>query len=184
VRVRLGSESRAKVEAVRRGLGTLFGEVCVDPVTVESGVPEQPLGFDEIVAGARNRARAAYDDGGCDLGVGIEDGLVPVPGARTGWVNIGCCVLYDGREEHVGFSAGFEYPNACVESALGPERVPVGTSFDSVYRAPEGFGDPGPGAGNIGRLTGGAVTRVEYGAQAVTCAAVRLLHPSLYRDGS
>ncbi len=184
MRVRLGSASVAKLEAVRRGLEPLFRDVVVDSGPVESGVAEQPLTFEEIVEGARNRARTAYASGGCDLGVGIEDGLVPVPGTRTGYVNLGCCSLYDGAEHHLGFSAGFEYPSACVDAALGPERVPVGTSFDSVFQTREGLTDPGRGAGNIGRLTGGALTRVEYGAQAVICAAVRLLHPSLYCEGA
>jgi inosine/xanthosine triphosphatase len=180
MRVRLGSANAAKVEALRRGLEALFGEIEIDSVPVESGMPDQPLSFEEIVAGARNRARGAYVTGSCDLGAGIEDGLVPVPGASTGYVNLGCCCLFDGRDDHVGFSAGFEYPSACVEAALGAERVPVGASFDSVFQRREGLPDPGRGAGNIGRLTGGTLTRAEYGAQAVICAAVRLLHPDLY----
>lgn len=183
MRVRVGSANAAKHEAVRRGLEALFGLVEIEPVFVESEVPEQPLGFEEIVRGARNRARAAYESGVCDLGAGLEDGLVSVPGTATGWVNLGCCCLYDGRGVHVGFSAGFEYPAECVEAALGPGRVPVGASFDSVFVPRDGLPDPGRGSGNIGRLTGGVLTRAEYGTQAVICAAVRLLHPDLYCKG-
>ena len=50
----------------------------------------------------------------------------------------------------------------------------------TLRRAP-GSRDPGTGAGNIGRLTGGALTRMDYGAQAVTCAWLRFRHPELYR---
>lgn len=181
MRVRLGSRNGTKLEAVRRGLGAMFGGVSVEPCGAPSGVHPQPLGFDEIVAGARNRARGAFASGGCDLGAGIEDGLVEMPGTVTGWVNVGCCCLHDGSEDHVGFSAGFEYPQSCVDAALGPERVPVGDSFDAWYRPNPGLTDPGPGAGNIGRLTGGVLTRIEYGAQAVMCAAVSLLHRDRYR---
>jgi non-canonical (house-cleaning) NTP pyrophosphatase len=60
----------------------------------------------------------------------------------------------------------------------------VGTSFDELFHPAGGFPDPGPGAGNIGRLTGGILTRVDYGVQAVICAAVRILHPELYGSGS
>jgi len=206
VRVRVGSLNRAKLEAVRRGLAPFFEQVDLEGCAAESGVSEQPIGLEEIVAGARARARQslATAQGNWDLGAGIEDGLIAVPGTRTGYLNVGCCVLYDGREESLGLSAGFEYPPACVEAATGPDRTPVGGSFDKLFLAatkgttdplPEGTTDPllegtdpflgrtpdpGPGAGNIGRLTGGQLTRAEYGAQAVTCALVRRLHPRLY----
>jgi inosine/xanthosine triphosphatase len=184
MRVSLGSTNPAKLEAVRFGLSALFGAVTVAGRDVPSGVGAQPLGLAEIVAGARNRARGAYAAQECDLAVGIEDGLVEVPGTRTGYMNIGCCCLFDGKEESLGLSAGFEYPSRCVARALGPERVPVGTSFDELFHPAPGFRDPGPGAGNIGRLTGGILTRVDYGAQAVFCAAVRILHPEFYGSGS
>jgi inosine/xanthosine triphosphatase len=181
VLVRLGSENAAKLEALRLGLGRLFEGVEVIGCAAHSRVPEQPLGLDEVVLGARNRARAAYAVGPCALGAGIEDGLIAVPGTRTGWMNVGCCALFDGDGDHVGLSAGFEYPAACVEAALGPERTPVGTSFDALFRPPAGWPDPGRGAGNIGRLTHGVLPRAEYAAQAVICAAVRLLVPELWK---
>jgi inosine/xanthosine triphosphatase len=184
VLVRVGSRNVAKLEAVRRGLAAFCARVEIEAVDVESGVDPQPLGFAEIVAGARNRARGAQRTGPCDYAAGIEDGLVPMSDARTGWVNIGCCVLLDGEREALGFSAGFEYPPACVAQATAEKRTPIGDAFDALYRAPAGLADPGTASGNIGRLTGGALDRAAYGAQAVTCAFVRFLHPALYAGGS
>ncbi len=181
LKVRVGSLNAAKLEAVRRGLAPFFASVQVEPLEVRSSVPDQPLGFGEILSGARERARQSIAAGNCDLGVGIEDGLVSLEGTSARYLNVGCCVFFDGKQESVGLSAGFEYPSACVESATGPARIPVGTSFDEIFEAPPGWTDPGPGAGNIGRLTGGVLTRVDYGAQAVMCAFVRWLHPALYR---
>lgn len=178
--MRVGSRNVAKLEAVRRGLAAFYARVEIAAVDVESGVDAQPLGFAEIVAGARNRARGAQRAGACDLSAGIEDGLVPLPEARTGWVNIGCCVLLDGEREALGFSAGFEYPPECIAQATAQPRTPIGDAFDALYRAPAGLADPGSASGNIGRLTGGALDRAAYGAQAVTCAFVRFLHPALY----
>ncbi|MEE8558249.1 MAG: DUF84 family protein [Myxococcota bacterium] len=184
MKVRLGSANRAKLEALQRGLRPFFEDLDIEGVTVASPVSAQPLGFEEIVMGATGRARLAYAKEGCDLAAGIEDGLVPIPGAVTGYVNVGCCCLFDGKDSHVGFSAGFEYPQSCVDAAIGESRVPVGESFDRLFSSPPGQTDPGPGAGNIGRLTGGVLSRAEYSSQAVICAAVRLLHPGLYRNGS
>ncbi len=180
--VRVGTRSAAKLEAVRRGLSPFCDELCVESADVESGVSKQPLGFEEILAGARARARQSFAVGNVDLGVGIEDGLIPVSGSATGYMNVGFCVLFDGEAESLGLSAGFEYPPECVRAATGPERVPVGDAFDALFQAPAGAEDPGRGAGNIGRLTGGVLTRADYGAQAVICAYARRLHPALYDD--
>jgi inosine/xanthosine triphosphatase len=180
VLVRVGSANAAKLEAVRRGLAPFFARVDVAGAEVASGIDSQPLGFAEIVAGARNRARAALATGACDLAAGIEDGLIEVAEVPSGWINVGCCALLQGESEALGFTAGFEYPPGCVAQATASPRTPIGDAFDASFRAPAGFRDPGTGAGNIGRLSGGALTRADYGAQAVTCAFVRLLHPGLY----
>jgi inosine/xanthosine triphosphatase len=178
--VRVGSRNTAKLEAVRRALAPFFARVEIEGADVPSGVDPQPLGWAEIVAGARRRAHGAYRVAACDLAAGIEDGLVEIPDTATGWVNIGCCVLFDGAREAIGFTAGFEYPPECVRRATATPRTPIGDAFDALYRAPAGLADPGVSAGNIGRLSGGALTRADYGAQAVVCAFVRLLHPDLY----
>jgi inosine/xanthosine triphosphatase len=178
--VRVGSRNTAKLEAVRRGLAPFFKSVEVEAADVASGVDPQPLGFGEIIAGARQRAHGAHRVGACDLSAGIEDGLVSIAETASGWANIGCCVLFDGAREAIGFTAGFEYPPECVRRATATPRTPIGDAFDALYRAPAGLSDPGTSAGNIGRLSGGALTRAEYGAQAVVCAFVRLLHPDLY----
>jgi non-canonical (house-cleaning) NTP pyrophosphatase len=74
ITVRVGSRNTAKLEAVRRGLAPFFAGVDVVGCDARSGVDEQPLGFAEIVAGARNRARGGHAAGDCDLAAGIEDG--------------------------------------------------------------------------------------------------------------
>ncbi len=181
--VRVGSTNRAKLAAVQRGLDPFFERVEVEGCPVESGVSAQPIGFAEIVTGARNRARMSWDPQHCQLAAGIEDGLVPLSELQTGFVSVGCCVLYDGDGEAIGFTAGFEYPPRTVRAATGRERRPVGEAFQEGFVAPEGWPEPGPCAGNIGLLSGGALTRDDYGAQAVTCAFVRLLHPTLYGEG-
>ncbi|MFQ5513878.1 MAG: DUF84 family protein [Myxococcota bacterium] len=184
LRVRVGSLNAAKLEAVRRGLSPFSAQLEIEGCEARTGVPEQPIGFDEILAGARTRARESFALGNVDLGAGIEDGLIELPAAVTGYLNVGFCVLFDGTEESLGLTAGFEYPSPCVRAATGPQRVPVGGAFDALFEPPPGWPDPGPGAGNIGRLTGGVLTRAEYGAQAVTCAYVRRLHPALYGGGA
>ncbi len=165
------------------------------PVDVESGVAEQPIGWDEIICGARNRARAAFESGDCVLAVGIEDGLVRLadggetksrrPEPET-FYNVGCAWLTDGGREGHGVSSGFAYPSGCLEPAIR-DQAPIGDLFDELWRAHRGESSgPAKGAasgrhgGNIGMLTQGRLDRSAYGAQAVICALVPFLHTDLY----
>ena len=195
--VRIGTQNQAKVAAVRKAFET-FASAEVDlvlvPVEVASGVAEQPIGWDEIKAGARNRAKAAFESGDCALAVGIEDGLVrlvgnqgePSGGGSEDVFNFGCAWLTDGEREGVGFSSGFAYPKECLGPAMR-DQEPIGDLFDALWQSrrnssggPATTAPSGRRGGNIGRLTEGGLDRSEYGAQAVICALVRFLHTDLY----
>jgi len=180
--VRVGTLNAPKLEAVRLAFAPYFKDARVCGHAVESGVSEQPVGFSEIVLGARNRAREARGAGACDLGVGIEDGLVEFAELGGEVLNVGAAVVTDGRREGLGFTSLFAYPPACVESALA-SRDPIGGLFDAFWRAHKGAASTGPSGssvGNIGLLSQGVLPRSEYGRHAVVCALVRFLHPELY----
>ena len=201
--VRVGTENPAKLAAVRAALAAFADRpdgLAIVGVNVASGVPEQPVGWPEIVAGARGRARAALASGACALAVGIEDGLVELPfepdrpGGRGGAsvFNVGCAWVTDGGRDGTGFSSGFAYPAACIAPAFR-DREPIGGLFDAVWRAERGpvgataatspsspSGASGRQGGNIGQLTQGRLDRSAYGAQAILCALVPFLHVDLY----
>lgn len=182
-RVRVGSANPPKIQAVRDALAALAPAAEVEGVAVESGVAEQPLGFAEITAGARNRARAAFASGPCDLAVGYEDGLVEIPGTFERWFNVGCAAIVAREGEGLGFSSGFAYPPACAERAAA-EREPIGDLFDALWRERRGGARGAASAlseGNVGKLTSGALPRADYARHAVLCALVSFLHPDLYR---
>lgn len=202
--IRVGTENAAKLEAVRRALAPLqdaelagAGAESEAPllqivkVAADSGVSEQPLGYEEIVAGARNRARAAFASGPAVLGVGIEDGLVQLPDGLAGEgglgvYNVGCAWVCDGigeqARESAGFSSGFAYPPGCAAPAVA-SQAPIGDLFDALWRQQrqdEETTPSGPRGGNIGKLTGGQLGRADYGSSAILCALVRFLHKDLY----
>ena len=185
VSVRVGSLNGPKIEAVRAALEPYAPDVTVRGVAVESGVPEQPIGHDEIVAGARNRARRALATGDCELAVGIEDGLVALEIlGRREVLNVGCAFVASEAREAMGFSSAFAYPPQCIAPAL-EQRAPIGDVFDRVFRAHTGDAAPYPvpsgrTSGNIGKLTGGVLPRSDYARHAVLCALVHFLHPDLY----
>jgi inosine/xanthosine triphosphatase len=197
-RVRVGSLNAPKIGAVRGAFAAFGSEPECRGVEVESGVPEQPVGFDEIVAGARNRAAAAYASGPCDLAVGIEDGLIEVAAMGPGSLNIGCAVVTDGSHDSPALSSAFPYPPECAQPALA-DREPIGALFDRLWRERRGGEATDPASqsgdsleraglpssmtvGNIGRLSLRVLNRSEYAKQSVICALLRFIHPDLYFD--
>ena len=191
VAARVGSASEPKIDAVRAALREYLPDVQVEGVGVASGVSEQPVGFEEITRGARNRAHRALGLAGKtrpDLGIGIEDGLIPIPidaeGKDAAHLNIGCAAVTDGTRTAIGFSSAFAYPSACWVPAVR-DREPIGEIFDRLWES-RGVERPTmPSAktiGNIGHLSAGALPRAEYARHGVLCALVAFLHPDLYEN--
>ena len=79
-RVRVGTTNGPKIAAATGALQAYAPHASVEGAKVESGVSDQPVGFEEIARGARNRAARAFALGDCDLAVGYEDGLVELVG--------------------------------------------------------------------------------------------------------
>jgi len=187
-RVRVGSTNPPKIEAVRRAVSAYAPNVSVEGCEVASGVPDQPVGFGEIARGARERARAAFSSGACELAVGYEDGLVELDLACDDGIerlNVGCAAVTDGVRMAIGLSSGFAYPSELAERAVR-ERAPIGDLFDALWQRTHPESEDGarrPSAregGNIGKLSLGVLTRSDYAQHAVACALVRFLHPELY----
>jgi inosine/xanthosine triphosphatase len=186
--VRVGSLNEPKLAAVRSAIAAYAPGAEVEGVEVASGVPEQPVGLEEIIRGARNRAAGAVSGSACDLAVGIEDGLVPFPtGDGAGHLNLGCVAITDGKRSSIGFSSAFAYPPECSNLAVNG-RAAIGETFDRLWEARRNvpaIGPSGRGLGNIGRLSGGVLPRAEYARHGVLCALVAFLQPDLYDlDGS
>ncbi len=184
--VRVGSLTEAKLAAVRSAIGVYAPDAKVEGVAVASGVSEQPVGFEEIIRGARNRAAAAVSGPPCDLGVGIEDGLVSLPTGdskeEVAHLNIGCVAITDGERTSIGFSSAFGYPPECSIPAVH-DREPISAVFDRFWGAHRGelaVKSSAPSIGNIGRLSNGVLPRAEYARHGVLCALVAFLQPDLY----
>jgi len=150
-RVAVGSTNPVKLGAVRAVLHRLAPSITVDGVTVDSGVPDQPFGDAETIAGASNRARAARAALDADLGVGIEGGVVETPkGMRTcAWAVV---ATRDGAG-HVGGSLSMPLPDAV--ATLIRDGVELGHAIDQLL----GTANIKHGAGAVGVLTQGLVSR-------------------------
>ena len=64
----VGSTNPAKLEPVRLVFAEVFPELEIRGVDVPSGVRDQPVGYEETVLWAENRARAALAKPGASWG--------------------------------------------------------------------------------------------------------------------
>jgi inosine/xanthosine triphosphatase len=176
MRIAVGSSNPVKVKAVERVFARFF-HISVSMVNVSTGVPPQPVGLEVTIRGAVSRARnalAASD--GADLGVGIEAGLIPVPGSLSGYMDQQFAAIIDrsGRVT-LGGGSSFEYPPSIVSRVL-EEGIEIGTAMDRLT----GIHELGQKQGAIGYFSKGYLDRTALSEQAVLMALLPRLHQELY----
>lgn len=171
-RVAVGSTNPVKLGAVRAVLQRLAPSTQVAGVAVASGVPDQPLGDAQTIAGATNRAQAARVALDADLGVGIEGGVVETPtGMRTcAWAVV---ATRDGAA-HVGGSLSMPLPDAV--AALIREGMELGHAIDRLV----GTENIKHGAGAVGILTDGLVSRQQAYEAIIAYALAPVLGEAIY----
>ncbi|MBS0649248.1 MAG: inosine/xanthosine triphosphatase [Verrucomicrobia bacterium] len=172
----VGSTTPPKVEAVKEIAKNypMLAEAQVVPISVKSGVADQPLSLEETILGAKNRALQAFQKcDGCNLGFGIESGLMQAPGTQTGYLNISACSIYDGKNHHIGLSTGFEVPSPILKLVV-EKKIDLN---QACYQA--GITDKaeiGAEEGLIGILTNGRVSRQQYSRECISTALIQLEH--------
>lgn len=73
--VAVGSLNPTKIGAARRVIPQIWPRAEIVGVETQSGVSPQPMGDQETIQGAENRARAARLALDADLGIGLEGGV-------------------------------------------------------------------------------------------------------------
>ncbi|WP_299266401.1 inosine/xanthosine triphosphatase [Halorientalis sp.] len=160
MRVAVGSENPVKVAATERTLP----DAVAEPVDVESGVPEQPRGYDQTIAGARNRAGDALAATDVALGVGIEGGVARIEGT-DGLFLIMWAAVTDGTDWGVGSGPSLRLPeNVATRVEAGAELGPV---MDDLLDT-DGVAER---EGAAGVLTGKRIDRESAVVHAVASAA-------------
>lgn len=171
--VKVGSKNPVKIQATKNILGKFWDNLKVYSFEVDSGVPDQPIGLEQTIQGAINRAKEVYSFD-CDLGVGIESGLLETPHTITGYVDLQWCAIYDGEKTTLGVSAGFEYPPAVVEEVLNGKEV--GDVMDELT----GVNNLGEKMGAVSFLSKGMLDRTGNTEQCVLMAMIPRLNGRIY----
>ncbi len=177
MKVIIGSKNKNKVEALVEIVAQydFLASAEIFGLDVDSQVADQPKSLKETVGGAKNRAEKAFKN--CDLGVGVEDGLMEVEESLTGFMNVCVCALYDGKRYYLGLSAAFEYPPKAVD--LVEKGMDINQAFYSLGLTENS--SVGSAEGAIGILTRGRWNRKETAKQAITSALIQLENKELYQ---
>lgn len=176
ITINLGSENLVKKEALVEVIKDydFLANATVATKRVQSFVSSQPLSLTEIITGATNRAKQAYDN--CDYSFGIESGLMQVLQTKTGYMELAVCAAYDSRNISLGFSQSFECPQKVIDEVLKGkdlEEACTATGLTTNNKI-------GEAEGIIGILTKGRVTRKDYTKQAIRMALIQLENSRLY----
>ena len=167
MRINIGSKNPAKIAAVREAIAQydFLSAAEIVPLDVDSGVSPQPRSMDETIAGAVNRAKNAFSD--CKYSIGLESGLMRVAQAKSGYMDFCACIIYDGKESHLGLSSAFEFP---LEITRLIHEEGIDSSEAAVRTGLTENSSLGAQNGIIGILTKDRVARKEYTKQAIQMA--------------
>ncbi len=171
-RIAVGSANPVKLAAARAVLGSFAPRASIEPRAVPSHVPDQPVGDEDTIRGARTRAILAREALDADLGVGLEGGVVDGPG---GMRTCAWCVLVhrDGREG-TGGSLAMPLPEGVAALVRAGEEL--GHAMDRFVATP----GTKHGAGAVGILTAGRIDRQAAYEVLVTYALAPFLTPGLF----
>jgi len=179
--VAVGSTNPIKVEPVRLLLARVFPKASVITVNAPSGIPEQPLGLEQMRLGARNRAAGALSallaqavpaSAAIRWGVGLEGG---VDFADDGaWLTGAVAVVTSDKRSSLAWSPRIALPpRVAAELRAGGELGPLMDQLTGVL-------DSKTKQGAIGYLTAGLAPRSLSWEIAFACALAPFLHPDLY----
>ncbi len=170
--IAVGSTNPVKVAAARAVLEPLTAHAHVTSISVPSQVPDQPMGDEETIRGARNRADAALAATGADLAVGIEGGCVDSTSGMR------CCawaVVVD-RTGRVGTGGSLAMPLPPSVAAMVRSGMELGHAMDALVAQH----NTKHGAGAVGILTAGLVDRQRAYEVLVTYALAPFLTPAYW----
>ncbi len=168
------SNNPVKLQATLQGFSKMFPADTFDvqPVTAPSGVRSQPIGDEETLLGATNRAQAArLQFPESDYWVGIEGGIDETNGEMSAFAWVSIC---GGEITGKGKSGTFYLPPKI--ASLVRQGKELGEADDIVF----GRSNSKQENGAIGLLTDNVMDRAALYETAVILALVPFKNPGLY----
>ncbi len=179
MKIHVGSKNKTKVQAVIdvvKLYPNLFSEAEVIGMEVEIDLFGHPKNVQQTIDGAIERAKMAFID--CTYSFGLEGGLIEVPHAKTGYMEVGACAVYDGKEICLGLSPAFEWPPKVSEMIISGEADASQAFYNLGLTEHQKLG--AVDGGIIGYLTNGRLTREDFTKYSIIMALIQLERPELY----
>jgi len=170
----VGSKNRIKIDAVQKAFRLLNFDAEIIGVDVRTSITDQPIGINETVKGALERAsEALIKRPDADLGVGVEAGLVKW---CSRYLDQHVAVIVDSQKGvTIGVGPAFELPPRVLSSVLA-ENLELDAAFEKAM----GIKNVGISTGVIGFVSKGKIVREDLVEAAVLMALAPRLMPQEY----
>ncbi len=172
MKITVGSKNPAKVDAVREILQDYphLKDAEVVGIETDSGVGDQPISLAQVITGAMNRSKSSFID--CEYSIGLESGLMEVPFTKSGYMDVCACAIFDGKEQHLGLSSGWEFPDKEINRMIVEDGLDMSQAINKVGLTSDA--SIGAGQGAIGILTKGRLDRKAYTKEALRTALIHI----------
>lgn len=176
--IAVASDNPVKIAVAAAAFSKVFPDKAILPLCVKSvsGVPEQPMGLEETLRGAKNRlafVKERFPE--ADYWIAQEGGSY-----QPDWTHHLCETAYivaEGKHggRGIGRTATFPIPTAIAEAVLAGDEL--GPATDRIF----GTTNVKHGVGLIGILTDGHLDRVNLYIPAALVALAQIVHHEWYR---
>lgn len=172
----VASLNPVKTEAVLMGFQRVFPDetFSITGTSITSNVPDQPVGVQQTLTGARNRALAARDaEPTADFWAGLEGGIERF---EDKWMTFAWVVILSRSQEGIARTGVFTLPPGV--GALLEQGMELGDADDIVF----GTNNSKQENGAVGLLTGNALTRTSLYAEGVILALIPFKNTQLFSN--
>lgn len=175
MKINVGSKNQTKIKAVQEAVflyPRLFPDPEINGIDVNIDLFGHPKALKETIEGALSRAKNAFAN--CSYSFGLEE----VPFSKSGFMEVGACAVYDGKEIYLGLSPAFEWPLKVTDLIL-ENKADASQAFKQLgLTSHEKLG--AVSGGIIGLLTDGKLTREDYTKYSILMALIRLEKKDIY----
>lgn len=169
MRIAIGTTSELKIRALKMALDKIKIEAEILSVKANSGVSDEPFGYEETIKGAKNRAKQSLEEKKPDLAVGIENGLIKI---EENYFDIACIYIVSKEgEESLSFSSGYFVPDWAIK-----EIKEKNTELGEITKKNLGDSDKDP----VKFFSNGTIRRDEWLSQSVLFALMKIFNKEKY----
>jgi len=179
MKIHVGSKNQTKIQAVVDAVKLypkLFPRPEIIGIDVQVDLFGHPKSLRETINGARERAKQAFVN--CDYSFGLEGGLMKVPFSKSGFMEVGACAIYDGKQFFIGLSPAYEWPQKVTDLILA-NKADASQAFKKLDLTHQEKLGAQPG-GIIGVLTDGRLAREEFTKYSIITALIQLDQPEFF----